>query len=50
MYENRTTYPKTKTQMYAQLQDLPKKYKVMALVKMEKDSRFTVVWLHSEHP
>ena len=36
MHENRTTYPKAKTQMYAQLQDLPKKYKVMALVKMEK--------------
>ena len=36
MHENRTSYPKAKTQMYAQLQDLPKKYKVMALVKMEK--------------
>ena len=36
MHENRTTYPKRKAQMYAQLQELPKKYKVMALVKMEK--------------
>lgn len=36
MHENRTTYPKGKTQMYAQLQELPKKYKVMALVKMDK--------------
>lgn len=36
MHENRTTYPKSKTQMYAQLQELPKKYKVMAMVKMEK--------------
>lgn len=36
MYENRTAYPKGKTQMYAQLQELPKKYKVMALVKMDK--------------
>ena len=36
MHENRTTYPKGKAQMYAQLQELPKKYKVMALVKMDK--------------
>jgi large subunit ribosomal protein L10 len=36
MYENRTTYPKKKTQMYQQLQELPKKYSVMALVRMEK--------------
>ena len=36
MHENRTTYPKGKTQMYAQLQELPKKYKVTALVKMDK--------------
>ena len=36
MHENRTTYPKRKAQMYAQLQELPKKYKVMALVKMDK--------------
>jgi large subunit ribosomal protein L10 len=36
MHENRTTYPQKKTQMYAQLQELPKKYKVTALVRMEK--------------
>ena len=36
MHENRTTYPKKKTQMYQQLQELPKKYSVMALVRMEK--------------
>jgi len=36
MYENRTSYPKRKTQMYQQLQELPKKYKVLALVRMEK--------------
>ena len=36
MHENRTTYPKKKTQMYQQLQDLPKKYSVMALVRLEK--------------
>lgn len=36
MHENRTTYPKKKTQMYQQLQELPKKYKVLALVRMEK--------------
>ena len=36
MHENRTTYPKKKTQMYQQLQELPKKYTVMALVRMEK--------------
>jgi large subunit ribosomal protein L10 len=36
MYENRTTYPKKKTQMYQQLQELPKKYSVLALVRMEK--------------
>ena len=36
MYENRTTYPKKKTQMYQQLQELPKKYNVLALVRMEK--------------
>ena len=36
MHENRTTYPKRKTQMYEQLQELPKKYKVLALVKMSK--------------
>lgn len=36
MHENRTTYPKRKTQMYQQLQDLPKKYKVLAIIKMNK--------------
>jgi len=36
MYENRTTYPKKKAQMYQQLQELPKKYNVLALVRMEK--------------
>jgi len=36
MHENRTTYPKKKTQMYQQLQELPKKYSVVALVRMEK--------------
>ena len=36
MHENRTTYPKKKMQMYQQLQELPKKYSVMALVRMEK--------------
>ena len=36
MHENRTSYPKAKTQMYEQLQELPKKYKVIGLVKMEK--------------
>jgi len=36
MHENRTSYPKGKTQMYQQLQELPKQYKVLALVKMTK--------------
>ena len=36
MHENRETYPKKKTQMYQQLQELPKKYSVLALVRMEK--------------
>ena len=36
MHENRTNYPKGKTQMYQQLQELPKQYKVLALVKMTK--------------
>ena len=36
MHENRTKYPKRKTQMYQQLQELPKKYSVIALVRMEK--------------
>lgn len=36
MHENRTTYPKRKAQMYQQLQEIPKKYKVVSLIKMEK--------------
>jgi len=36
MHEKRTEYPKKKTQMYQLLQDLPKKYNVTALVRMEK--------------
>ena len=36
MHENRTRYPKRKMQMYQQLQELPKKYKVLALIKMNK--------------
>ena len=36
MHENRTTYPKRKAQMYQLLQDLPKKYSVTALVRLEK--------------
>jgi large subunit ribosomal protein L10 len=36
MHENRTTYPKKKTQLYQQLQTIPKKYEVLALVRMEK--------------
>ena len=36
MHENRTKYPKKKTQMYQLLQELPKKYSVAALVRMEK--------------
>ena len=36
MNENRTKYPKKKSSMYAQLQILPTRYKVVALVRMEK--------------
>ncbi len=36
MHENRTSYPKRKAQMYQQLQELPKKYKVLAIIKMNK--------------
>ncbi len=36
MHENRTAYPKRKAQMYQQLQELPKKYKVLAIIKMSK--------------
>ena len=36
MIENRTKFPQKKAQMYQQMQELPKKYSVMALVRMEK--------------
>ena len=36
MIENRTKFPQKKTQMYQQMQEMPKKYSVMALVRMEK--------------
>ncbi len=36
MHQNRTKYPQKKTLMYQQLQELPKKYNVIALVRMEK--------------
>ncbi|HJJ22426.1 MAG TPA: 50S ribosomal protein L10 [Nitrosopumilus sp.] len=36
MHENRTSYPKRKAQMYQQLLELPKKYKVLAIIKMSK--------------
>jgi large subunit ribosomal protein L10 len=36
MHENRTVYPKRKAQMYQQLLEIPKKYKVVALVKINK--------------
>ena len=36
MYENRTVYPKKKAKMYQELQEIPKKYKVLALVNMDK--------------
>jgi len=36
MHENRTTYPKRKAQMYQQLLEVPKKYKVIAIVKINK--------------
>ena len=36
MHEIRTTYPKRKTQQFQMLQELPKKYEVLALVRMEK--------------
>ena len=36
MHQNRTKYPQKKAYMYQQLQELPKKYKVIALVRMEK--------------
>jgi len=36
MHENRTTYPKRKAQMYQQLTELPKKYKVLSIIQMNK--------------
>ncbi|MDE0525820.1 MAG: 50S ribosomal protein L10 [Thaumarchaeota archaeon] len=36
MHENRTTYSPKKTQMYQQIQSLPKRYRVLALVKLDK--------------
>lgn len=36
MHENRTTYPTKKSNMHAQLVELPTKYKVVALVRMNK--------------
>ena len=36
MHKDRTTYPKRKALLYQQLQELPKNYKVLALVRMEK--------------
>ncbi len=36
MHENRTAYPRAKSQMFAELQEIPRKYRVMALVKMDK--------------
>lgn len=36
MHENRTTYPPKKASMHAQLVELPTKYKVVALVRMNK--------------
>ena len=36
MHENRTEYPKAKAQMFAQLQEIPKKYKTMAVIKTTK--------------
>jgi len=36
MIENRTKFPQKKARMYQQMQEMPKKYSVMALVRMEK--------------
>ena len=36
MHESRTVYPKRKAQMFQQLQEIPKKYNVLALIKMDK--------------
>jgi len=36
MHENRTEYPKRKVAQYQQLTEIPKKYNVLALIRMEK--------------
>lgn len=36
MHENRTRYPPKKTRMYAQLQETPRKYGTVALIRLEK--------------
>lgn len=36
MHENRTTYSDKKTSMHQQLMDLPKRHKVIALIKLDK--------------
>ena len=36
MHENRTTYQKRKTEMYQQLVELPKKYKTVSIIQMNK--------------
>ena len=36
MHENRTAYPKRKTEMYQKLVELPKKYKTVSIIKMRK--------------
>ena len=36
MHENRTTFPKRKAEMYQQLTELPKKYKTLSIIKMNK--------------
>ena len=36
MHENRTKYPRKKAQMYARLQELPSRYRVAALIRLQK--------------
>ena len=36
MHKDRTVYPKKKQVMYQQLQEIPKRYKVVSMVKMDK--------------
>jgi large subunit ribosomal protein L10 len=36
MHENRIEYPKRKAQMYQQLLEIPKKYRTVAVIKMDK--------------